>query len=283
MDIETLRTFMILTNTRSFTRTATQQFIAQSTVTNRINELEKELNVTLFTRTHRNVELTLEGEQFKEYAEKVIELTDASLAEITSLRKFDNHLRIGCSDSIYNAHLASCILTHQKKHPKDSLKITIGMSNHLIEQIQDDIFDVIFSYLPLQKTAFECEIYKQDELVLVTSYKNQKYASGIEKEQLIAEKYLMCNFALQDVGQFIRNIFPKYHQFSLEIDDCSKIVPFILSQNSYTFLPKEMAMPYIKDKKLIQVPLLDLETPVINSYIVCKKSKWNMIKYIFGL
>lgn len=63
-------------------------------------------------------------------------------------------------------------------------------------------------------------------MILVTDYYNTMYARGITKQALIAENYLMCNFALQDVGQFIRNLFPRYHQFSLEIDDCSKIIPF---------------------------------------------------------
>ena len=42
MDIETMKTFLVLADTKNFTRTAHQLFIAQSTVTNRILELEKE-------------------------------------------------------------------------------------------------------------------------------------------------------------------------------------------------------------------------------------------------
>lgn len=43
MDIEALNTFLTLANTKNYTRTAAQLFVAQSTVTNRIHELEKEL------------------------------------------------------------------------------------------------------------------------------------------------------------------------------------------------------------------------------------------------
>lgn len=50
-------------------------------------------------------------------------------------------------------------------------------------------------------------------MILVTDYYNTMYARGITKQALIAENYLMCNFALQDVGQFIRNLFPRYHNF----------------------------------------------------------------------
>lgn len=273
MDIESLKTFIVLANTRNFTRTASQLFIAQSTVTNRITELEKELHISLFTRNNRTVELTLEGEQFRLYAEKVINLTNTSLAEICSIRKYENHIRMGAADSIYAIHLAPLILEHTRKVSKDSIKITIGTSNNLLDQLQANILDVCFSYLPLNKSDYKCDIFCQDPLVLVTDYHNQKYKKGITKQELIDINYLMCNFALQDVGQFIRNIFPKYHEFSLEIDDCSKIIPFLLGQDNYTFIPKDMATQYIKQKQLREIPLIDLKTPVINSYIVGKKNK----------
>lgn len=281
MDIEALNTFLTLANTKNYTRTAAQLFVAQSTVTNRIHELEKELSIALFTRNNRSVELTMEGEQFKDYAEKVITLTNASLSEISSLHKYENHLRIGCSDSIYEGHLAPIILEHRRQFPNDALKIMIGLSNLLMEQLQNDIFDVIFTYLPMKKSSYHCEVYKQDKMILVTDYYNTMYARGITKQALIAENYLMCNFALQDVGQFIRNLFPRYHQFSLEIDDCSKIIPFLLGSESYTFLPADTARPFLETGKLRVIPLLDLETPVINSYMICKNNKRELCQSIF--
>ncbi len=118
-------------------------------------------------------------------------------------------------------------------------------------------------------------------MVLVTDRKNIRHASGITREELIQENYLMCNFALQDVGQFIRNLFPKYHQFALEIDDCSKVIPFLFGQDNYTFLPKDMASSYIESEQLRIIPLKEFSPPVINSYVVCKKEKWDLCREIF--
>ena len=288
MDIEALNTFLTLANTKNYTRTAAQLFVAQSTVTNRIHELEKELNIALFTRNNRSVELTVEGEQFKDYAEKVITLTNASLSEISSLHKYAirgacpwQGMTIRTWRKRVRPIVAPIILEHQRQFPNDALKITIGLSNLLMEQLQNDIFDVIFTYLPMKKSSYHCEVYKQDKMILVTDYYNTMYARGITKQALIAENYLMCNFALQDVGQFIRNLFPRYHQFSLEIDDCSKIIPFLLGSESYTFLPADTARPFLEAGKLRVIPLLDLETPVINSYMICKNSKRELCQSIF--
>ena len=276
-----IKTFLILANNMSFTKTANQMFVAQSTVTNRITELERELKTTLFYRTNRTVKLTPEGEIYKEYAEKIISLTEKSLAEMSSVKKYKNNLRIGSTDSIYEGHLASLILKYTKNNPDNSLRISIGLSNHLIEQLQGDFLDVVFSYIPLRKLSYHSELYKQDSLVLVTDRNNKKYAKGITAEKLTEINYLMCNFALRDVGQFIRNLFPRFHQFELEIDDCMKIVPYLVGQNNYTFLPKHMAETYIGEKKLREIPLLDFSTPVINSYIIYKDSMKERVSEVF--
>ncbi len=282
MNLEALETFRTLADTGSFTRTATQLFVAQSTVTNRINELERELKLKLFERTNRSVALTPEGERFRVYAEKVLRLTESAMAELSDARRFDNSLRIGSADSIYEGHLAHRILAYRTAHPRDQLKISIGLTHHLLDELQSDLLDVVFTYLPLHRSAYRCELFRQDSLILVTDIGNTAYANGIRQEELADVKYLMCNFALQDVGQYIRKLFPRFHQFELEIDDCMKIVPFLLHQENYTFLPQHMAEPYLADGRLREIPLLDCSTPVINSYIVCRHAAEEMCAQVFG-
>jgi Transcriptional regulator len=283
MDIQSLKTFITLAETKSYTKTANQLFVAQSTVTNRINELEKELKLSLFSRTNRSVKLTSEGERFKIYAEKVLDLTENTLAEMSAEHRFSNHIRIGSADSIYEGHLAPQIKAYRDKYPENSLKITIGLSNHLLELLQEDLLDAVFVYIPLKKSSYHSELYKQDRLILVTDINNKKYRKGITQEQLIEENYLMCNFALQEVGQYIRQLFPRFHQFELEIDDCMKIVPYLLGKDNYTFLPKDMAETYIREKKLREIPLIDFDTPVINSYIIYKESKKDIMTELIEL
>ena len=45
MDIESIKTFMVLAHTKNYTRAANQLFVAQSTVTNRIHELESRVRL----------------------------------------------------------------------------------------------------------------------------------------------------------------------------------------------------------------------------------------------
>ena len=269
MDIESMRTFLILADTGSFTKTSQAMFVAQSTVSNRINELEKELKVKLFERTNRKVELTSQGERFRTYAQKIIDLTETELPNIAN--ESGKTIRIGCANTVYACHLEKEISKYIDENPDDSILITIDMSKELLEQIQDDRLDIVYSIIPLHKAKFSCEEYKTDEMVLVTDINNRKYKE-ITREELMAEKYIMCDFALREVGEFIRNIFPRHHRFPVEIDDCAKVIPLLKGRDHYSFLPLEMARPLIKDKTLRMVKLKDLDSPVIKSYVIKKKS-----------
>lgn len=273
MDFEVLNTFITLSKTRNFTQAANRLFVAQSTVTNRINELEKEIGISLFWRNNRSVELTNAGEKFLVYAQKVLDITETALFDITKSDIYSETVRIGSSDSIYETHLSELIIKYRQHHPKYAIKITIGQSTHLIEQLTDGILDIIFSYLPLKKSNFYCSVFHEDDMTLVTNSSNKSFPHGINKSDLSNINYIMCNFALHDVGLYIRGLFPKYHQFSLEIDDCSKIIPYLNEPLTYTFLPKAMAEPYIRKNQLREIALLDFKTPIISSYLIANKDK----------
>jgi DNA-binding transcriptional LysR family regulator len=64
MNIESLETFVLLSENGNFTKTAEMQYLVQSTVSNRINELEKYVGKELFIRNNKNVKLTKSGEAF---------------------------------------------------------------------------------------------------------------------------------------------------------------------------------------------------------------------------
>ena len=56
MDTQQLQTFVTLAEYRNFTKTADALFVAQSTVTNRIAELEREVGKQLFDRNKGDAE-----------------------------------------------------------------------------------------------------------------------------------------------------------------------------------------------------------------------------------
>lgn len=72
MELRHLRYFAAVAETQHFGQAAERLHIAQSALSQAIRQLEKDLGVTLFTRTTRQVTLTAAGEYFREEAERTL-------------------------------------------------------------------------------------------------------------------------------------------------------------------------------------------------------------------
>ncbi|MGN0953936.1 LysR family transcriptional regulator [Dialister sp.] len=64
MNIRQLQYFAAVAGTLNFTKAARKLYVSQTAVTQQIQALEKEMNLVLFKRNHRHVELTPEGKAF---------------------------------------------------------------------------------------------------------------------------------------------------------------------------------------------------------------------------
>ena len=88
MNIDYLRTFLTLAENGSFSETAKEHIVVQSTVSSRIQELEKELGQSLFIRSYNHAELTLAGQAFLEYAKNIVELENRAIDRIGLVGQF---------------------------------------------------------------------------------------------------------------------------------------------------------------------------------------------------
>ena len=208
MDTQTLKTFLLLAKLKNFTKTAEQLYIAQSTVTNRISELEAELGKALFIRDKRNVSLTAEGLVFEKYAKRIISLEDCAFQDINSIKRYSNTVHIGTTNTIYECHLYPQIRSRLESHPDSALKVTIGHSTELLQAVQDGIMDIVYSYRPLYKKGFSCDIFAIDELILVTRTVDNPYKKGIHKNANIFFVILHCRKLAALSGNYSRRIIP---------------------------------------------------------------------------
>ena len=271
MNTEELKTFIFLSKVKNFTLAAEQLLIAQSTVTNRINELEKEVGKKLFTRGSKMVKLTEAGEIFLRYAERILELQDTSIQEMNALVSHTRKFSIGAINATYEVYAKKLIDECLKDNSVTSVKVMLGHSLDLIQSLQDNMLDMVFSAIPLKRTGFSCDVYDVDRAALVCKKGRNEYPNGVTKEQLAKLPYLMCDFTLSEAGVFIRSLFPKNHVFRLEVDNSSKLFSYLESGFGYSFLPYKLVQDKLKDGTLEEVKLQDFSAPKVTTYLIYKQ------------
>ncbi len=268
MNSEELKTFVFLSKVKNFTLAAEQLFIAQSTVTNRINELEKEVGKRLFIRGSKTVKLTEAGEIFLRYAERILELQSTSIEEINALSNHTRKFSIGAINATYEVYAKPLVDECLKDNTITSIKVVLGHSLDLIQLLQDNMLDMVFSAIPLKRIGFESDIFDVDRVALVCKKGMNEYPDGISKEQLAKLPYLMCDFTLSETGVFIRSLFPKNHVFRLDVDNSSKLLPYLENGLGYSFLPYKLVKDKLESGVLEEVPLKNFAAPNVTTYLL---------------
>ena len=82
MELRHLRYFLVLAEEMNFTRAADRLMIAQPPLSRQIKDLEEELGAPLFTRGHHLLKLTEAGVIFRDYASRIITLSEQAAADV---------------------------------------------------------------------------------------------------------------------------------------------------------------------------------------------------------
>ena len=272
MNTEELKTFIFLSKVKNFTLAAEQLFIAQSTVTNRISELEKEVGKRLFSRGSKTVTLTEAGEIFLRYAERILELQDSSIEEMNALTSHSRKFYIGAINATYEVYVKPLVDRCLNGNSVTSIKVMLGHSLDLIQQLQDNMLDMVFSAVPLKRQGYACDIFDVDRVALVCGKGKNEYPDGVTKTQLCKIPYLMCDLTLSEAGMFIRSLFPKNHVFRLDVDNSSKLLPYLENGLGYSFLPYKLVEDKLENGDLEEVKLKDFTAPKITTYLIYRQS-----------
>ncbi len=272
MNSEELKTFIFLSKVKNFTLAAEQLSVAQSTVTNRISELEKEVGKKLFRRGSKTVTLTEEGEIFLSFAERILELESSSIDEMNAVSSHRRKFSIGAINATYEVYVKPLVDKCLQNNKETSIKVILGHSLDLIQLLQDHVLDMVFSAVPLKRVGYACDVFDTDKAVLVCAKGKNDFPDGITKEELAKISYLMCDLTLSDAGLYIRSLFPKNHVFRLEVDNTSKLFPYIEQGIGYAFLPYKLVEQQLKDGVFEEVTLKDFASPTVNTYLIYRQS-----------
>ncbi|MGW9173619.1 LysR family transcriptional regulator [Streptomyces decoyicus] len=172
MQLQQLRYFTAVADTRHFTRAAEREHVAQPSLSQQIRSLERELGAELFHRARGHITLTDAGETLLPFARRI--LADAETArrevqEVARLRR--GRLRLGAPPSLCASLVPDVLRAFHTTYPGVELIVTEDGSQDLVRALADGALDLalIITPLPVQAPALVTSDLLREELVVVSA------------------------------------------------------------------------------------------------------------------
>ena len=150
MNFDDLNIFLHLTQTQSFTKTATQNHMSLSTLSRQIQRMEEELGQPLFLRDNRKVLLTETGEQFLYFAQQNWTNWQQFKQQVRSNSdELSGELKLFCSVTAAYSHLPQVLEKFRVRYPKVEIQLTTGNAAMAVQQVQSQQADLALAGRPL--------------------------------------------------------------------------------------------------------------------------------------
>ena len=140
--MDLLRTFIAVTDLRSFTRAAQALGVTQPAVSAQIKRLQMLLGAELFDKSAPGVTLTAKGEVIVNYARRVLALNDQML-DVTSHGGPVARLRVGLAVDYFEGPILRALAQFRASHPDLRMQIVSEHSASLLRDLRRGDYDLV--------------------------------------------------------------------------------------------------------------------------------------------
>lgn len=172
MDFKQLEAFITVSKLKSFSKAANAIYLSQPTISSHISSLERELNIQLFDRTSKEVNLTPVGESFLQYANDIINTRNNAIADLAN---FNNNisgvLNLSASTTPCNSLLPSLVSKFSELYPTVKFNIKEQGSCKIINDIIDLNCEIGLVGTNIDNPKINSYKIIEDELVVISSSK----------------------------------------------------------------------------------------------------------------
>jgi len=181
-DFAKLQTFLMVIKERSFSKASAKLGISQPAVTQQIKFIEDYLDTKIVERKKNGILLTKEGEDLFRIATKLDKAIINSEKEILKIMSKEFTFVMGASTTIGNYILPS-YLSAIKDKIDNEVFLNVGLSDEIIEQLEDKKIDIALIESPVFKDNIVYREWVEDELVV---FSNQALPKQLKSEELFA-------------------------------------------------------------------------------------------------
>ena len=166
-DLKNLQLFVRVAALGAIGKAGAEFNLSSTNASQRIKDLEADLNIKLLNRTTRAVSLTPDGELFLEHAKRILEdVEDARTALSKSAKSVSGTLRVTASASFGRSHIVPFVPEFLSLYPHVSLDLNL---TDAIVDIVEQGYDLAFRIDDLEPSSLLAQKIDDSPIMLVAS------------------------------------------------------------------------------------------------------------------
>ena len=214
-----LKYFLMVAEEMNITRAAERLYISQQSLSNHIGNLEKELEVKLFTRSPK-LSMTYAGELLVETATQILDLQSQYLSKVGDInRQYMGVLRVGISYTCGLTLLPDVLPRFRDEFPMVEFSLFEGNSSQLEDELTHGRVDLIICFQPIIMEGVEVLPLTEDRLIMVVPRRFTDQIFGERADEMRRQyqengadisAFQQMPFVLLKRGNRVRSIIDQY-------------------------------------------------------------------------
>jgi len=150
MTITQLKYVLAVAEYQNFTKAAEKTFVTQPTLSMQIQKLEEELDILIFDRSKKPIELTSVGQKIVNQAKNIVNEAERMQDVVDQEKGFiGGEFKLGIIPTVMPTLLPMFLKTFSNRYPKVHLRIEELSTEDIIEKLMDGHLDAAIAATPL--------------------------------------------------------------------------------------------------------------------------------------
>ena len=217
MNIQNIRAFLAVSETESFSRAAEALYLTQPAISKRIQTMEQHLDISLFDRIGKTVQLTEAGLALIPVYRRILDELEDSERIISNLRETTRgHLRFATSHHIGLHRLPVVLGQFAKEYPEVDLELQFMDSEQACQQVLHGDIELGIVTLPSQPDErLTLQTVWNDPMHCVVAAYHPLASGKITRKQLLQAPSILPSY-----GTYTRALI----NHALKVDDNTNIL-----------------------------------------------------------
>ena len=203
LNLHHLRVFAAVAEHGGFSRAAASLRLSQPAVSKTVQELEREVGLSLFDRAGRTPRLTTAGETLVARARELFGVERMAEEDLASLRGLERGmLRVGASTTVATYFLPPLLAQFHAQHPGVKLRVISANTRRVARRLLEGRLDIALVEGPVSHDRISVAPWREDELVIIAPAAHPL----LRMRRVIASDLSSEPFILREPGSGTRDV-----------------------------------------------------------------------------